>query len=725
MVGLSLFIVADRHRAWTDVQRVVYLSEFIAITGNYVHELQIERGLSAFYLGGGGDTAKTRLQQHRLNTDKARTALQRAFPGALATGHEKIVASVQATAAMIERSETVRNDVDTQAITNDASFRYYSTLIENLFELRQTAAHSTENSDLRERIAVLNALNTVKEISGQIRAIGSQAFSSGRLNQNTHQRLVQLIGIQDENFKTLPSMMTKEARDQLQRIQTAPDMAVLMQLRRMLVKNGTSSLPKYQALKWFDTMTAYIDKLKNVEDLLIEDLQQTSLTLRREMTFQFYGLLGILAGVLGLSFASLWRGERASHRIRTELENTLRAEQMRSSKILEAMTDAVCVVGLDGTIEYANPAMLKAFGEETLSNRANEIMPCYGSEGCALSPQGLTYQAGKCSEAQSNISGRGYSIYCTSFYTRENTLSRLVVMNDITARMMAEQRLMEAKEAAECANKTKSEIMANMSHELRTPLNAIIGFSDMMLNRVYGQLGHQQYDIYARDIHESGKHLLELINDILDVSAIEAGKVTLQIEPTNIDNVIRAAIRLVKPRATQGHIKISANLNVRSQYMHADERRLKQILLNLLSNAVKFTPPGGKVIVSTDNTANGSMTVSVEDSGVGMSPDEIEIAFEPFGQADSGLDRKHEGTGLGIPLTKGLVELHGGTMEIFSKKNMGTLVKLTFPPDKHVRSILDNSERSTNTPSQKHAAKTNTSTNVLLSSIVAYHAEEN
>lgn len=678
MLGLSMFIVWDHHRTWSDVQRVVRLSNFIAATGNYVHDLQIERGLSSLYLAGKTDAARKRLEQHRIKTDIARAIFQNAAQGAMATRDEKIDVIKLNVLNVMHRINMVRRDIDEMAITSMASFDYYSILIEQLFTLRQAVAYSTENTILYERVVALNQLNHIKELSGQIRALGSEGFSSGRLSAETHQKLIQLVGIQNEHLEELPGMISPQARAHLNHIQSLPEQADMLRLRQMLMNQGTN-LPTHDAMTWFETATSYIDKLKEVEDILIDDLQQTSLKLRRDMTFKFYGLLGILTAVLGMTIAGLWKNEQKTRHIRRELEGSLRAEQARSSQILEAMSDAVCVVRADGSIEYANPAMRKAFGDKILEASAETILPCVGSDGCALTAQGLESRNSTCTEALSPISGRGYAVHCTPFYTWDNKLSRLVVMSDVTAHIMAEQRLLEAKEAAESANRTKSSIMANMSHELRTPLNAIIGFSDMMLNSIFGRLGSEQYVSYARDIHDSGRHLLDLINDILDVSAIEVGKIELQMDTFSVIDAVNSAVRLVTPRALKGDVKLSTEHTGKSPLIYADERRLKQILLNLLSNAVKFTPVDGQVITRTATMKNGGMTITIADTGVGMTAEEIELAFEPFGQADSGLDRKHEGTGLGLPLTKGLVELHGGTLDVRSAKGAGTSVILSFP----------------------------------------------
>lgn len=251
--------------------------------------------------------------------------------------------------------------------------------------------------------------------------------------------------------------------------------------------------------------------------------------------------------------------------------------------------------------------------------------------------------------------------------------------HDVTRERMRERAILQAKEAAEAANRAKSEFLAAISHELRTPLNAVIGFSEVMMSEAFGPLGQAVYAEYARDIHESAEHLLELINDILDVSKIEAGKLNLDEEETDVVDLVRAAARLVSARAQETGVALSLEVGADLPEITLDARAFKQVLLNLLSNAVKFTERGGSVVLAAGIGADGAFRLSVRDTGIGMSEAEIQVALTPFGQVDSSLARRFQGTGLGLPLSRGLVELHGGSLEVASRKPGGTCVTVRLP----------------------------------------------
>jgi two-component system cell cycle sensor histidine kinase PleC len=250
---------------------------------------------------------------------------------------------------------------------------------------------------------------------------------------------------------------------------------------------------------------------------------------------------------------------------------------------------------------------------------------------------------------------------------------------DISDRKEAELALVAAKEEAELASRSKTEFLANMSHELRTPLNAIIGFSQVMAEEVLGPLGNARYSGYARDIASSAQHLLGIISDILDVSKLEAGKVEIDDEEIDVGQMVRDILHLVVERARSLDIAIDIEIAAGLPRVRADGLKLKQVLLNLITNAIKFSHPGGRVTIRA-GVAEDGMRVEVIDHGIGMDEAEIATAVTRFGQVASTWNRKHAGTGLGLPLAIGLIELHGGHITIDSEKGVGTTVTVCLPP---------------------------------------------
>jgi PAS domain S-box-containing protein len=255
-------------------------------------------------------------------------------------------------------------------------------------------------------------------------------------------------------------------------------------------------------------------------------------------------------------------------------------------------------------------------------------------------------------------------------------------ITDASPRIRAEENLREAKHQAEIANRAKSDFLANVSHELRTPLNAIIGFSEIMQMQMFGPMGHDQYAAYADDIHASGKHLLSIINDILDLSKIEAGRYELHIETVELEDTFEDCARLVRERAENAGLRVTREIDPATPRLLADKRAVKQILINLLSNAIKFTPQGGEVTMTATPAGAGWVALSVADTGIGIPPEQIDNALSAFGQVDNPFTRSQEGTGLGLPIVKSLVELHGGQFQIESAVGKGTKITMTMPAQK-------------------------------------------
>jgi len=258
----------------------------------------------------------------------------------------------------------------------------------------------------------------------------------------------------------------------------------------------------------------------------------------------------------------------------------------------------------------------------------------------------------------------------------------LVSVTDISVTQRNAEALTKAKEEAELANRSKSHFLANITHELRTPLNAIIGFAEVLRDELFGPIGNKQYRDFVIDIHESGRHLLSLINDILDLSKYEIGHRELQAHPMELAAAVEASIRIIRQRAIDKNLTLIDEVPRDLPPVSAENRAIRQILINLLSNAIKFTPAGGKVTVSADRIPGGTLALSVSDTGIGIAPEDIPRAFAPFEQIDSELSREFEGTGLGLPLVKSLAELHGAEVKMQTEVGKGTTVTIVFPKDR-------------------------------------------
>ncbi|BBU62241.1 hypothetical protein MSC49_21760 [Methylosinus sp. C49] len=366
--------------------------------------------------------------------------------------------------------------------------------------------------------------------------------------------------------------------------------------------------------------------------------------------------------------------------LRKELESRRHeAEELRAT--LDAMGDAVVVVDAEGRLRSVNAALGRLVGGEprALLGSGLASLFCDADQGLVADflrrPTSCDLGEGLQVQARAR-NGQLIPVQLTLAPLGPPPEQRRCVILHVIRRRSSDDELEAARREAERASAAKTDFLAKVSHEIRTPLNAIIGFAEVMMEERFGPLGNERYKEYLKDIHTSGEHVLSLVNDLLDLSKIEAGKFELDVERIDANAVISECVSIMQPQANRSRVVIRLSLWPRLPRILADGRSLRQILLNLLSNAVKFNEAGGQVIVSSALTDAGYVVIRVKDTGIGMSENEIETALEPFRQIGS----SRGGTGLGLPVTKALIEANRASFSIKSRKNQGTLIEVAFPP---------------------------------------------
>jgi PAS domain S-box-containing protein len=360
-------------------------------------------------------------------------------------------------------------------------------------------------------------------------------------------------------------------------------------------------------------------------------------------------------------------------------------EELRS--ILETATDGVVIIAPEGDIRSMNRSASALFNYDDQETRGKPFVMLFAHESQKAV---LDYLSGLSGHGVASVLNDGREVIgreaSGGFVPLFMTMGKLTssngycaVIRDITQWKRTEEDLRNAKRAAETANAHKSDFLARVSHEIRTPLNAIIGFSDMMASERLGPIGHSRYVEYSNDIGRSGRHVLDIVNDLLDISKIEAGEMDLEFGSVGLNEAIAEAVSLVQPQANSQRVIIRTALSQSVPNVVADLRSIKQIALNILSNAIRFTPSGGQIVVSTSYEGNGSVVIRIRDTGVGMTRTELEQAMKPFRQVATNSRKRGDGTGLGLPLTKAMVDANRALFSINSAPNEGTLVEITFP----------------------------------------------
>jgi len=373
-----------------------------------------------------------------------------------------------------------------------------------------------------------------------------------------------------------------------------------------------------------------------------------------------------------------------------ETESELARKTDLLATTLDIINQGLLVLDPDLNVILFNDSYLQVFGLNPRQIKTgmnySEVLRVMAESGEFYADSGTTEEiitrrlvrAGS-NETQHDVHRRPNGTIVNVYRTSMPGGGRVITFTDISDLKQAEAELVSARDLSEQANRAKTEFLANMSHELRTPLNAIIGFSEIMQAEVFGNIAEPHYRDYVDSINESGNHLLSLINDILDLSKIEIGKAVLDEEILDLADTVRSCLMLVREEAEQGGVSLVAEIPPNFPAYKGDRRRLKQIMINLLQNAVKFTQAGGSVTVGLEHVPGTPVTITIADTGIGMSAEDIPRALERFSQVESGLKRRYEGAGLGLPLAQGMAQMHGGEIKIESAPGQGTTVRVLLP----------------------------------------------
>jgi PAS domain S-box-containing protein len=641
---------------------------------------------------------------------------------------------------------SARKDVDLRNQGVEESFLLHTGTIREILGIIAVIAQVSASPDLVSMVSGYLDFINGKEKAGQERAIGALGFSVGRFDYPLFLHFVKTVAAQETFFDSFKEHASPEAIRYWRSVVVGDDVDLAGRMREIALLSGPGvKLNTESGPQWYMATTRTIDLQDQVRKYLEVDLYSLGdrevSRASRNRNATAASLAAVMIGLLWLSiliarslrdplrqitgalkdlaagrsdvaidsesmsneFAamnnavivfrdSLIRTASLTADLRSEIERRQQSERRlrRLSRAIEQSPNGVVLTDLAGRIEYVNPRFCEMSGYQ-----ANEVLgrtprivkspttPFSIHENLWRTIANGDVWRGELQDRHKGGTNYWVSLTVAPVHDEHGEPDGYVgIQEDISERKRAELALRSAKETAEIANRAKSELLANMSHELRTPLNAIIGFSETMSMAVFGPLGNNKYEEYVSDIQLAGRHLLSLINDVLDMSAIEAGKLVIGEDRVDCEEAISSMIRMVRHRADEKEILLDWTCVPAALSIWADERRFKQILLNLLTNAIKFTESGGQIFVAAEIDKQGHPLLRVNDTGIGMTSEEVRLALTPFGQVERSHARTNEGSGLGLPLTHGLVDLHGGEMQIQSQPGEGTSVTVIFPTNR-------------------------------------------
>ncbi len=609
-----------------------------------IHELQKERGISSLYLGAtNSDSFTKKLELQKKSTNKAlkdfitQVSLQK---NQLYNNNFKKL--INAAISEINKLESNRHDIMERSLAPSAMRSYYAAAIKKLFIIiSEIGEFSTSNHITKNFTGFINFMEA-KEKAGQERAVGTTGFSVGKFNTTNMKRFLSLIAEQELFMRNFIANSTPTDISYAHDTISGPAVQEQIRLREIALNSITSgSVENITASHWFKTATDRINLMQQVENYLLKDLIRQSQDMEGQALTRFFIILISSLIIIGIIFTITY---------------------IIAHSIIHPLNDIASVMiniaKGDTSLDVPHENMPNSIGKIA---RALSFFKLKIIENIALDEQARQQQLKE----------------------EESKWLRIEIKRSEKARI----KLNTLKEKAEVANRAKSEFLTNMSHELRTPLNAIIGFSDIIKLKMLGDHNIDYYIEYANDINTSAIHLLEIINDILDLSNIESNKINLSTHPTSIMEMLFPIISILGPHINDMEIDLRLDEEcLENTLLDVDERRFKKILLNLLSNAIKFSNKGSTVEIITDSDAEKGFEIKIKDNGIGMDPDNIPKAITPFSQIDGSLSRKYDGSGLGLSLANEFIKLHDGTLKLKSQLGQGTTAIIWLPKS---RLLLD------------------------------------
>ena len=672
LVAFGSYVVQgklDGYRQSTDLLAAARLAR---AAHGLAHELQEERGLSAQFVRSDRDEGEAELDQQRDATDRRLdefrrlTALPQTQPLISADRRGFDLGEVDTLRAGVDGDETLKSVLGG-----------YDRLVDDLLA---TAMRMPMN-DAAGTVAGLAAYTDLGNISDRmalVRSIGLAILAGGGPDRD----LTALLMEAHAEAKAFGEMFRLHADSgQWAFYQSLTAEPAAAEIERLYRNALVGRLAAADGEAWRAAHQTFARRIGAAEEQLAATIEQDIGLRLKAAKRAFYAMLLAVLAVIGFALETLRRSERRA----VVAEDTSRM----LFRAVEQSPVAVMITDPTGRIEYVNDAfaMMSGFGRDEVIGKDPSIQRSLDTPRQVFAEMWRTIASGNEWRGELKNRRKDDSDYWESMTVAPvrgvtgKIVNYIALKEDVTERRAAELAQAAARQAAELANRAKSEFLAAMSHELRTPLNAIIGFSDIMSAQPHGEID-PVYREYVGDINQSGRHLLQLINDILDVARLDVGRVALREEVISVAALVGSATNMVRERAEAANIDLVVSLAADLPALWVDSRRIKQVLVNVLANAIKFTHKGGRVEIAVAATEGGGIDFVVSDTGIGIAPEHLAGVMSPFVQADSGMARRYEGSGLGLPLARQLMELHDGGIRLASTLGQGTTVTLTLPPER-------------------------------------------